>query len=262
MKYVLRGMVLMLVALPVFVAVFGPALAEFTAQPAGVPFVLEPPYPWGTDGLGRDVLTQLLLGGRPTIVLATAAVAACYLFGATIGLVAASVRQFDEILLRPLDVLLAVPSLLLLSMAAVWWQAQFGAIVIVVALVNLPAVARLVRTAALESISGQLTEVLLVQGEPWWKIQLRHVGRSVLRPLLADVGTRITAAVYLVASANFLGLGLDPASPDWAVSVARSQEGLLLQPWAVLAPTAMIVAFTVGLNLLWDQVLGRPSDDS
>ena len=182
-----------------------------------------------------------------------------YVIGGLIGLVAASTRHrwLDEGLIRPLDVLLPLPSLLVISVVAVGWRASAFAIMLAVAMVNVPTVARLVRAAALDTASGPVVEALRMQRESWFAIHLGYVGRSVLGPVAADLGTRITLAVFLVASVNFLGLGLSPTAPDWAVSVSRNREGLLLQPWSVLAPALLLISFTLGFNLLADRLVHR-----
>lgn len=243
-----------LLAIPLLAAVAGPLIAGWVAAPDGPPYASAGDYPLGTDGLGRDVLGVLLRGGWSTLLVAIGAVALAYLAGGGLGLIAAAARRrwLDELLMRPLDVLLAVPSLLLISVVAVWWQAGGLTIALVVAVVNAPAVARLIRAAALDAVSSPAAEALALQGESPLRIHAGFVRRAVLRPVTADAGTRVTAAVYLIASVNFLGLGLDPTSPDWAVAVAYNRTALLLQPWSVLAPAAMIVLFTVGLNLFWD----------
>jgi peptide/nickel transport system permease protein len=242
-----------LVVIPLLVAVFGP-LVPLDAK-RGLPY--EGGARLGTDGLGRDVLQLLLVGGRTALGMALGAVVIAYLIGGVIGLVAASTRHrwLDEVLIRPLDVLLPLPSLLVISVVAVGWRASPLAITLAVAMVNVPTVARLVRAAALDAASGPVVEALRMQRESWVGIQLGYVGRAVLGPVAADVGTRITLAVFLVASVNFLGLGLSPTAPDWAVSVSRNREGILLQPWAVVAPALMLVAFTLGFNLLADRLV-------
>jgi peptide/nickel transport system permease protein len=83
-----------------------------------------------------------------------------------------------------------------------------------------------------------------------------HCG-AVLRPVVSDMGTRVTGAMYLVASANFLGLGLGPASPDWAVTIARNEEGAAGTALGGTGPATMIVLFVVGVNLLGDDALRR-----
>ncbi|WP_232828405.1 ABC transporter permease [Kribbella monticola] len=248
-------MSVVLVLIPLLVAVFGP-FVPLEAKP-GLPY--ESGVRLGTDGLGRDVVQLLLVGGRTALGMAVGAVAIAYLVGGTIGLVAASTRHrwVDEVLIRPLDVLLPLPSLLVISVVAVGWRASPPAITLTVAMVNVPTVARLVRAAALDAASGPVVEALRMQRESWVAIQVGYVGRSVLGPVAADLGTRITLAVFLVASVNFLGLGLSPTAPDWAVSVSRNREGVLLQPWAVVAPALMLVAFTLGFNLLADRLVHR-----
>lgn len=96
-----------------------------------------------------------------------------------------------------------------------------------------------------------------LQGESSARILVTHVGRAVLPVAAADAGTRVGTAVFTVAAANFLGLGLDPTSPDWGVVIAASREALFVQPWAVCAPALMLVMFTVGVNLLADGLLPR-----
>ncbi|MEV4976691.1 ABC transporter permease [Streptomyces scopuliridis] len=249
-----------LAALPLGMAVLGPLLAETPAAGPAAPYAPSgAEHPLGTDALGRDVLTLLLHGGRSALGMALGAVALAYLVGGLAGLLAASARRrwVDELLIRPLDVLLPLPTLLVISVVAVGWRGSPVAIALAVAAVNVPPVARLVRAAALDAASSPVAEALWLRGESWIGIQCGLVARSALGPVAADLGTRVTLAVFLVGSANFLGLGLDPTAPDWAVSIARGREGLLLQPWAVLAPAAMLVMFTVGLNLFADRLLAR-----
>lgn len=242
-----------LVVVPLIVAIFGPLLG-LNPKP-GLPYDSQGVL--GTDGLGRDVLQLLLMGGRTALGMAFGAVLIAYLVGGLIGLTAASTRHrwLDEALIRPLDVLLPLPSLLVISVVAVGWRASAFAITLAVATVNVPTAARLVRAAALDAASGPVVEALRMQRESWVGIHLGYVGRAVLGPVVADIGTRITLAVFLVASVNFLGLGLSPTASDWAVSVSRNREGLLLQPWAVLAPAFLLVSFTLGFNLLADRLV-------
>jgi peptide/nickel transport system permease protein len=244
-----------LVGVPLVVAVAGPLVPVRNAS--GLPYASDGPL--GTDGLGRDVLQLLLVGGRTALGMALGAVLIAYLVGGLIGLVAASTRHrwLDEVLIRPLDVLLPLPSLLVISLVAVGWRASAFAITLAVAMVNVPTVARLVRAAALNAASSPVVEALRMQRESWVTINLGYIGRSVLGPVAADLGTRITLAVFLVASVNFLGLGLSPTAPDWAVSISRNREGLLLQPWSVVAPALLLVSFTLGFNLLADRLVHR-----
>ncbi|MFE2378791.1 ABC transporter permease [Streptomyces sp. NPDC059398] len=250
----------LLLAIPVLVAVVGPLLAPVVTPAAGgAPYAAGGGHPLGTDGMGRDVLGLLLRGGPSALGVACLAVGLAYAVGGTLGLAAAATRHrwLDELLLRPVELLLPVPSLLIISVIGVGWRGQATAIALAVAAINVPAVARLVRAAGLDAASSPVAEALRMQGESRPRILFGHIGRAVLPVAAADIGTRVTTAVFTVAAANFLGLGMEPTSPDWAVTIAGSREALLLQPWAVCAPAAMLVMFTVGLNLLADRLLRR-----
>ncbi|NLU75588.1 ABC transporter permease subunit [Streptomyces sp. HNM0575] len=248
-----------LVAVPLAVAFLGPFAAGWLTPPDGAPYALGDGHPLGTDGMGRDVLALLLRGGRSALGAALGAVATACLVGGPLGLAAAVTRHrwLDELLLRPVELLLPIPSLLVISVTAVWWRGQPLAIALTVALINVPAVARLVRAAALDAASGPVVEAMRQQGESRFRILGGYVGRVVAPVAAADAGTRVATAVFTVAAANFLGLGLEPTAPDWAVTVAAGREALLVQPLAVCAPAAMLVMFTVGLNLTADRLVRR-----
>ncbi|OLT11983.1 ABC transporter permease [Actinomadura sp. CNU-125] len=249
----------LLLAVPVLVAVLGPLVAPAVTPEDGAPYVLGDGHPLGTDGTGRDVLGLLLRGGASALGVACGAVALAYLLGAPLGLAAATTRHrwIDELLMRPVELLLPIPSLLVIGVVGVGRPGSPAAIALAVAAIGVPAVARLVRAAALDAASGPVAEAMLLQGESRARILFGYVGRTVLPVAAADIGTRVPLAVFTVAAANFLGLGLDPASPDWGVTIAAGREALLVQPWAVCAPAAMLVMFTVGLNLLSDRLVGR-----
>ncbi|MEV4173287.1 ABC transporter permease subunit [Nonomuraea sp. NPDC049709] len=255
-----RGAGVLLLAVPLVLALAGPWLAG-TPEPRGISFAAVPPL--GTDFVGRDVWEQVLLGGRSVVAVAVLATLLAYAAGVPLGMVAgmsaalAGRRWVDELLMRPLDLLLAVPSLLLLIMLAALFSPGPAALVVIVALIGLPEVVRISRAAALEAAGGTAMEALRLQGETWWRRAIGYTGRSMLTTLVADVGVRLVGALYLVASASFLGVGMAPDASDWAVMVDRNRTGMFLQPWAVLVPALLIVALSVGLNLAFDRVVRK-----
>lgn len=95
-------------------------------------------------------------------------------------------------------------------------------------------------------------EALRLQHETWWRRNISYLGRSLLPVIAADAGLRFVGAVYLVASASFLGVTADSAGTDWAVMVDRNRSGIVLVPWGVVVPAALIIALAVGVNLLFD----------
>ncbi|WP_405812271.1 ABC transporter permease subunit [Streptomyces sp. NBC_01520] len=241
---------------PLGLAVLGPFLVgEPTARAAS--FTPGGGHLLGTDFVGRDVLDQVLLGGRPVVLVALAATALAYLVALPVGLISALThrRWLEESLMRPLDVLLAVPSLLMLLLVAAAFPPGAAGLVLMVALVSVPDTARIVCAAAAEAASRPALEALRMQGESWWRLAVGYVGRSILRTLAADAGIRLTGVLYLVATAAFLGIGVAPDAADWAVMVDRNRAGLFIQPWAVVVPALLIVALTMGSNLLVDAAM-------
>ncbi|MET9593954.1 ABC transporter permease subunit [Streptomyces sp. NPDC006516] len=244
------------VALPLGLALAGPYLAgEAPARAAS--FTLGEGYRLGTDFVGRDVVHQVLLGGRPVVLVALAATLLAYLVALPVGLVGALThrRWLEELLMRPLDVLLAVPSLLMMLLVAAVFPPGAVGLVLLVAFVSVPDAARIVRAAAAEAASRPAVEALRMQGESWWRLAVGCVGRSIARTLAADAGIRLTGVLYLVATAAFLGIGVAPDAADWAVMVDRNRTGLLIQPWAVVVPALLIIALTMGSNLLVDAAM-------
>ncbi|MBN3931208.1 ABC transporter permease [Streptomyces verrucosisporus] len=247
-----------LITLPLLLAVTGPWFAG-EPGPRGVSFTSGEGHWLGTDFTGRDVWRQVLLGGRSVVVTAAVATVLAYLVALPVGLVAALTHRawLEEFLMRPWDVVLAVPSLLLMLMVAALLEPGAAGLALIVALVNVPDAVRIVRAGAAEAASRPAVEAMRMQGESWWRMAVGYVGRSMLRTLAADAGVRLTGALYLVATAAFLGVGVAPDAADWAVMVDQGRTGLFVQPWAVVVPAVLIVALTTGTNLLFDASLAR-----
>ncbi|MDW8808335.1 ABC transporter permease [Streptomyces scabiei] len=250
---------LAVIAVPLLLALLGPVFAG-EPGPRATSFTLGDGHWLGTDFTGRDVWQQVLHGGRPVVLTALGAGALAYLVALPVGLLAALThrRWLEELLMRPLDVLISVPSLLLILLVASVFTPGTVGLALLVALVNVPDATRLVRAAATDAAARPVVEALRLQGETWWRTAVGHVGRSILRTLGADAGTRLTGVLYLVATAAFLGVGVAPDAADWAVMVDRNRTGLFVQPWAVFVPAVLIVALTTGTNLLLDAALQRP----
>ncbi|MCX4640485.1 ABC transporter permease subunit [Streptomyces platensis] len=250
---------LLILTVPLLLALLGPLFAG-EPGPRAASFILGGGHWAGTDFVGRDVWRQVLLGGRPVVLTALAATALAYAVALPLGLIAALThrRWLEELVMRPLDVLLAVPSLLFLLLVAAVLTPDAGGLALLVALVNIPDAVRAVRAATAEAAARPAVEALRMQGETWWRTAIGYVGRSALRTLAADAGVRLTGVLYLVATAAFLGVGAEPDAADWAVMIDRNRTGMFLQPWAVVLPAVLIMALTMGTNLLFDAALTRP----
>jgi ABC-type dipeptide/oligopeptide/nickel transport system permease subunit len=245
------------------VALLGPYLAPHDPDaPIGLPNSgPSGSAPFGTDVLGRDVLSRLLHGGRSVILLAAAATILAYLIGLTIGLVAGFSRSFiDPLLMRTVDVMLAFPPLLFVLILISGAGTGVTVVVIAVAAIQAPSVSRVVRTATQVVAVRGYVEAAVARGESTFAVIRREVIPNILAPVLVDFGLRFTYSILIIASVNFLGLGLQPPSSDWALLISENRQYISLNAWSVLAPAAMIALLTIGVNLLGDAIarsLGR-----
>jgi peptide/nickel transport system permease protein len=252
-----------IVSFVLLVAVFGPFAAPHSSTaPIGAP--LSGPSGnalLGTDFLGRDVLSRLLDGGRSVIGLAGAATALAYLVGLAVGLVAGYTRSLvDPLLMRTIDVMLAFPPLLFLLVLIAGAGSSVAALVIGVAVIQAPGISRIVRTATLEVSVRGYVEAAVARGERPFAVIRREVLPNILAPVLVDAGLRFTFSILIIASVNFLGLGLQPPSSDWARMIGENREFISVNSLAVVAPAAMIAILTIGVNLTGDAIarsLGR-----
>ena len=252
-----------IVVFVVAVAIFGRYFAPYDPNvPVTAP--LSPPsshYWLGTDFLGRDVFSRLLYGGRSVIGLALAATLLAYVIGLTIGLIAGYTRsKADPLLMRTVDVMLAFPPLLFLLVLITGAGTGTAVLIIGVAAIQAPGISRIVRTATLEVSVRGYVEAAVARGERSIAVVVREVLPNILAPVLVDAGLRFTYSILIIASVNFLGLGLQPPNSDWALMISENRQYINLNVWAVLAPAAMIALLTIGINLTGDAIarsLGR-----
>jgi peptide/nickel transport system permease protein len=252
-----------IVVFVVAVAIFGRYVAPYDPNvPVTVPLAPPSSHYWlGTDFLGRDVFSRLLYGGRSVITLAALATGLGYLIGMSVGLIAGFSRsRIDPVLMRSVDVMLAFPPLLFLLVLISGVGTGVEVLVIGVAVIQAPGISRIVRTATLEVSVRGYVEAAIARGERSYAVIVREVLPNIMAPVLVDSGLRFTYSILIIASVNFLGLGLQPPASDWALMISDNRQYIAIQAWAVLAPAAMIALLTIGINLTGDAIarsLGR-----
>ena len=251
----LIGLALLLVV--VGLALLGPLFAPHRPdEPVGVPLTGRADgVPFGTDFLGRDVLSRTLWGGRSVLALAGLATLFAYAGGILVGLVAGYSRSLlDPLLMRAADVMLSFPAILFLLVLVTGAGTSKTVLVVGVALVQLPLVARIIRAATQEQSVRGFVEAAVARGESTAAILRREILPNIVGPIMADVGLRFTYAIILVASVNFLGLGLQPPAADWALIISENRNGLTLNPYVILVPAALIGLLTISVNLVGDSI--------
>jgi peptide/nickel transport system permease protein len=244
-----------LVAIVILIAVVGPWIA-----PHGATDYVNPPNSgpgddsmFGTDHLGQDVWSRFLLGGRSILVLSALATTIGVLLGIVIGVLAAqSRRRVDEGIMRSVDVVLAVPPVLVALVAMTSVGPKPWLIVASVALATSPRVARVAHGAAVVVAARDFVETSECLGESRWHLMTVDLVPNISGPLLVEAGIRSTYSIAMVASLAFLGFTTGTNDPNWAVMVEENRAAFDAQPWGVLVPTAALVMVTLGTGLITD----------
>jgi peptide/nickel transport system permease protein len=248
----------------VLVALFGGFLAPHSPYAiVGTPYSPPSGSAWlGTDFVGRDVLSRVLHGGQSVVLLAGLATLIGYAAGTVIGLSAAySGGLRDTLLMRAMDVLLAFPPILFLLILATGAGPSQVALILGVATIHVPGVARILRSATLRLLGRGYVQAAVARGERPASVLGREIAPNIIDVVVADAGPRFTASILLVAALNYLGLGLQPPAANWALMISENRDGLTSQPWSVAGPALLIGLLTISVNLLADG-LARARDRS
>ena len=248
---------LALVGLLVLVAIVGPYVAPYgPSTPVGVPnanpggkAVL------GTDYLGQDVLSRVLYGGRSILVMAVLATALGLIAGTAVGLVAAYSRNaLDDTLMRGMDVIMALPQIMLALVAVVIIGPHAWVIVVAIGLTTAPRIARVARGAALPVVERDFIACSEAMGVPRWRILSGELLPNTLGPLMVEASLRLTYSIALIASLAFLGLSPNPNDANWGNMINQNEIVLAVQPWGAAAPIIVIALLTLGTGLIGDGI--------
>jgi peptide/nickel transport system permease protein len=244
------------------VAVLAPVLAPYgETQIVGLEFADWSAQHWlGTDDLGRDVLSRLLYGARNTIGIAILTTVIAAVVGGFAGLVAGSMRGWvDQVLGRVVDVLMAVPSLILtLLMLAIFGTSIFSMIMII-ALIEATRIFRLARALALGIGLFDYVTTARLRGEGLLWIIFREILPNASAPLIAEFGLRFSFVFLFIATLSFLGLGIQPPTADWGSMVRDNATLLSYGQMSPLLPAGAIALLTVAVNFIVDWLVHQSS---
>lgn len=245
-----------MVAVVVLLSLFSPLLAPYDPIQSDSAAALQgvSAAHWlGTDAFGRDILSRTLEGGRFALLVSALATVLAVAAGVLVGSIAAYHEGFvDGAITRVLDALLAVPALLWLLLIVSVFGNGLGVIVLAIAVVYSPAVARVVRGAARPVIRAPYVTAAQARGE--WSIPLifREVLPNVLDTVLVEFAMRACWVILLVSTLSFLGFGVNPPAPDWGLMIQENRTALVVAPMGTLAPIIALAILVVGLNLAAD----------
>jgi peptide/nickel transport system permease protein len=245
-----------LIALHLVLAVLAPVIGVHDPVATDSGNVLAGPE-WthwlGTDQYGRDILSRTLNGGRYALLVTFLATTIAVAIGTVLGAVTAYADNwFDEVVMRIVDALLSVPSILALLVVVTVFDAGLWVIVLAVTIVYAPAVTRVVRGAARTVITQDYVTAARARGEKPLSIVFREILPNVLDVVLVEYAMRASWIVLLVASLSFLGFGANPPTPDWGLMVQENRTALTVVPLGTLAPIVALATLVIGLNLAAD----------
>ena len=245
------------IALFVVTALIAPLIAPYAPLAGTLADRLQPPntaHLMGTDLQGRDELSRVMYGARVSLVAGVASVVMGVFIGGLIGALAGGLGgKVDSVLMRVVDVMLAIPGILLAIGIVAWLDRGLPQIMFAVAMVNVPIFARILRGSLLSLRESDYVIASRSLGASGFRVLVRHMLPNSLTPLIVAATLALATAIIDVAGLGFLGLGPpDPRTPEWGTMLTDSTKFLRQAPWLIIFPGLAIVVSAVGFNLLGD----------
>jgi peptide/nickel transport system permease protein len=245
----------LLLGVILFIAIFAPFL--FTVDPTALAPAkrTRPPsqlYWFGTDMLGRDIYSRVLYGSRISLLVGFSVAAVSSVVGMAIGVCAGFIRLLDAVVMRVMDGLMSIPSILL----AIAFMALIGAsvenVVIAISIAEIPRVARLVRGVVLSLREQPYVEAAIASGTSIPKIIWRHILPNTLAPIIVQATFICASAMLAEATLSFIGAGTPPTIPSWGNIMAEGRALWQVKPFIVFFPAAFLSVTVLAVNLLGD----------
>lgn len=249
--------------------IVGPLISPYDPTEPNYAMILESPswgHPFGTDSLGRDVLTRVLYGGRFTLLIGFSSILIAAIVGSFFGLIAGSTQRnwLDQTIMRSMDVLLSFPGLILaLAMIAVLGRegidlgfiklGNIAMVVLIIGVVFTPRFARVARGATLSQVSETYVKKARLEGQPTSLILSKEILPNIVPPLLVLLNYRLGTAIIISASLGFLGIGVQPPTPTWGVMIGNGFEQIVHGRWWIALFPATVLALTIlSFNMIGD----------
>ena len=246
---------LLLVLTLVFVGSLSPFIAPFGAnESAGIPFQ-DPSWahPFGTDGLGRDIMSRVILGARISLAVGFLSVIGGTLMGTAIGMVSGYFGGWiDSLIQRAVDTAMAFPGLILLLIIISVMGPSMKNVIIVIGVGIVPGVSRVIRGAVLSEKQSQYVEAAQVVGASSARVLFRHLAPNVAPLAIVIATTLLAGAILAEAGLSFLGLGVPPPNPSWGADVSLARNALPIHIWWAFFPGLAIALTVLGFNFLGD----------
>ncbi|NUE03780.1 ABC transporter permease [Halorubraceae archaeon YAN] len=247
---------LTIVVLLFMTAIFAPLLVPHDPEATNIPDRELGPsleHPMGTDDLGRDIFSRVMMGTQISLYVGFVSISAAMIMGTSIGIIAGYYQGLtDESLMRAMDAMMSFPPILLALTIVAVMEPSLNNVIIALAFVYTPFIARVARSAALSVRNESYVEAAVARGESDLYIIFREVLPNCVGPLLVQGSINIAFTMLLEASLSFLGLGVQPPTPSWGLMINSGWSFMGDAPWMVFFPALAIAIAVIGFNLLGD----------
>ena len=248
------ALVIVLIALATICA---PLLAPFDPLKTSMAYRLKPigfrQFALGTDELGRDMLSRLIWGGRMSLLMGLTPVILATILGGTLGVIAGFLGgSVNMLIMRTVDIFYAFPSVLLAVAISGTMGGGMSNGLIALTLVFIPPLCRIAETATTQVRSLDFVEAARASGAPTRSIIVHHILGNVLAPVFIYASSLISVAILLAAGLSFLGLGVEPPTPDWGLMLSTLRQAIYVQPYVCALPGLAIFITSLSFNLVSD----------
>lgn len=249
---------IVIIAVQVLLAVFAPWVAPHDPSHTYTDAVLIGPsahFWFGTDELGRDVLSRVIYGARVSLQLSAICVSVAAIVGSLLGLLAGFYRgAVDPVIMRAMDVVLAFPEILLAIAVIAILGPGLNNTMVAIGIALTPVYARTVRAATLQVADSEYVRAATVIGVPRWRILVRHVLRNVWTPIIVISTVNVGTTILIAAGLSYVGIGAQPPIPEWGSMLNTAQAYLPADWWTAVFPGLAITLSILAFNLLGDAI--------
>ena len=245
-----------LVTVHLVIALFAPMLVPYgPTQLAGAPLLApgQADFVLGTDAIGRDYLSRLLMGGRTSITVAMLGVFGAVILGTFFAVSTAYIGGvYDDVVMRIVDTKLSIPGILFVALFVVGFGRSVTVLTIVIGLSYFPGAVRTIRSQAMTQVPLAYVKAARLRGESVLSVIFRELTPNVIEVVVIEFAIRTSSAILIVSALSFLGLGISPPTPDWGLMVSEGVSHIYAAPWLILMPAVFISTLVVGLNFASD----------